>query len=202
MELMDATPPAGPRIAWSEGWWTHAPSAVEPTQGGLQVTAVEGSDAWRRTAYGFVHDSEHALIAPLPVGSAMEVSFEADFAHQFDQAGLFVRADAERWVKAGVEFADGVLGAGAVVTDVRSDWSIGAVPAWADRRLRVRVSRGEDALTVRAGVDGEPLRLLRVAPFAGDLVAEAGPFLCAPTRAGFQVMFTEWRRTPADAALH
>ena len=32
--------------------------------------------------------------------------------------------------------------------------------------------------------------------------AAAGPFVCAPTRAGLEVVVTEWVRTPADAALH
>ncbi len=190
------------RIDWSEGAWTTPPASATERDGALAVTAVEGSDAWRRTAYGFIHDTEHALLAPLAVGEAMEVVFDADFTAQFDQAGLFVRADEERWMKAGVENADGVLGVGAVVTDVMSDWSVGAVPEWAGRRLRVRVSRGEDALTVRAGVDGEPLRLVRVAPFAGDLAAQAGPMVCAPTRAGLEVVFTQWLRTGADASLH
>ncbi|GAA3032212.1 DUF1349 domain-containing protein [Microbacterium dextranolyticum] len=190
------------RIDWAEGRWTHAPAQSRLDTDGLHVTAAAGSDAWRHTSYGFVHDSEHALVAPLAVGTAMEVVFSADYAEQFDQAGLFVRADDERWVKAGVEFADGVLGAGAVVTDGRSDWSIGAVPDWVSHPLRVRVSRGADALTVRGGIDGGPLRLLRVAPFPGDLAAEAGPFVCAPTRPGFEVAFTQWWRTAPDAALH
>lgn len=190
-------------VEWTEGEWTHPPVRSEEEEGaGLRVTARSGSDAWRHTAYGFVHDSEHALVAPLPVGSAMEVVVTAAFSEQFDQAGLFVSAGAERWVKAGVEFADGVLGAGAVVTDGCSDWSIGAVPEWSGRALRVRVSRGADALTVRAGIDGEQLRLLRVAPFPADADAAAGPFLCAPTREGFEVVFTDWLRGPADAALH
>lgn len=190
------------RIAWDGGTWTTPPAAVSARGDALAVTAAEGSDAWRRTAYGFIHDTEHALLAPLPVGTAMEVVFEAEFTAQFDQAGLFVRADDERWVKAGVENADGVLGVGAVVTDTMSDWSVGAVPEWTGRPLRVRVSRGEDALTVRAGVNGEPLRLVRVAPFRGDLDAQAGPMVCAPTRAGLEVVFTEWLRTDADASLH
>jgi len=195
-------------LAWDDGTWTTAPVAVTVEDGALRVTAAEGSDAWRHTAYGFVHDTEHALLAPFPVGSAMEVEFGTDFvgadghAGEFDQAGLFVRADHEHWMKAGVEFADGVLGLGAVVTDVRSDWSVGSVPEWAGRRVRVRVSRGADALVLRAGVDDEPFRLVRVVPFDGAVAASAGPFVCAPTRAGLEVVFTAWRRTPADSALH
>lgn len=189
-------------LAWAEGAWSHPPVAVRDDGDDLVVTAAEGSDAWRRTAYGFVHDSAHALLAPFSAGTAVEVEFTADFDAQFDQAGVFVHVDGERWTKAGVEFADGVLGAGAVVTDGFSDWSVGAVPEWRGARLLVRVSRSGDAMTVRAGVAGGPLRLLRVAPFPDALAATAGPFLAAPTRAGLAVRFHVWRVTAADASLH
>lgn len=102
-------------IAWDAGTWTNDPQTVTETDA-LEVTAIEGSDAWRHTAYGFVHDTEHALLAPLAVGEAMEVSFRAPWDGQFDQAGVFVRIDAEHWMKAGVEYADDHLGLGAVVT--------------------------------------------------------------------------------------
>ena len=57
---------------------------------------------------------------PFLTNSAIEVEFTASFSEQFDQAGVFVRASGERWVKAGVEFADGLPHPGAVVTDSRS----------------------------------------------------------------------------------
>lgn len=105
-------------------------------------------------------------------------------------------------MKAGVEFSDGALQVGAVVTDGMSDWSLAPVPEWLGRRITVRVSRDGNALTVRAGADDEPLRLVRVIPFAADLDAAAGPFVCAPTRAGLTVAFASWRRGSADAELH
>jgi regulation of enolase protein 1 (concanavalin A-like superfamily) len=168
----------------------------------LVVTAVEGSDAWRITSYGFVHDSEHALLASFDVDTAVEVEFTAAFSEQFDQAGVFVRVSDERWVKAGVEFADGRPQVGAVVTEGMSDWSLAPVPEWADRRILVRVSRGADALTVRAGLAGAPLQLVRVLPFPAGASAEAGPFVCAPTRAGLAVRLHAWRVVDADGALH
>ena len=189
------------RIPWTEGSWTHPPHSVTESAL-LVVTAEEGSDAWRHTAYGFVHDSEHALLAPLRVGEAMEVSFRAPWDGQFDQAGLFVQIDAERWVKAGIEFADGHLGLGAVVTDRRSDWSVGYVDEWIDAEITVRISRWADALIVRARADDGDWRLVRVAPFDADAEASAGPFLAAPTRAGLTVHFTRWARSPADDSLH
>jgi regulation of enolase protein 1 (concanavalin A-like superfamily) len=193
--------PESNMIAWNEGTWTHSPAEVVAADD-LTVTAREESDAWRLTAYGFVHDTEHALLAPLAVGEAMEVSFRAPWDGQFDQAGIFVRVDEENWMKAGVEFADGHLGLGAVVTAGRSDWSVGWVDEWLDSEITVRVSRWPDALIVRARADEDEWRLVRVAPFDGDAAASAGPLLAAPTRAGLTVRFTRWERSAADASLH
>lgn len=189
-------------IPWADGTWTHAPLSAVQDGGDLLVTAVEGSDAWRITSYGFSHDSEHALVAPFAPEGAVEVEFTAAFSQQFDQAGVFVRVSPEHWVKAGVEFADGRLQLGAVVTDSRSDWSLAPVPDWLGRRIRMRVSRSGDALTIRAAADGGELQLVRVVPFAPELEASAGPFACAPTRAGLTVPFHSWRSTAPDARLH
>jgi len=189
-------------IAWDAGTWTTPPAEVRADGEHLLVTAVEGSDAWRHTAYGFVHDDAHGLLAPLAVGSAVEVDVDLDLTEQFDQAGVLLRADANTWVKAGVEVSDGVPQLGAVVTLSLSDWSTGQVPDWAGRTATVRLSRGPDAVTVRARVDGEPWRLVRVAPFPGDVAAAAGPYCCAPTRAGLTVRFRAWRTGEADASLH
>jgi len=189
-------------LHWASGTWTTPPVDSHEEGTDLVVTATEGSDAWRVTSYGFIHDTEHALVAPFPSGTAMEVVFTADFTDQFDQAGVFVVAAADCWVKAGVEFADGHPKLGAVVTNPVSDWSVAAVDEWQGGRVRVRVSRSGDALTIRAGLDGGPLGLVRVAPFPADARAAAGPFTCAPTRAGLAVRFHEWSSGPADEALH
>jgi len=186
--------------SWPERW-LNEPADVVADGDELMVTAVAGSDAWRHTSYGFVHDSAHALLTPLAIGEAIEVDFRADFTGQFDQAGLMIRADAEHWLKAGCEFADGTLNLGAVVTLGKSDWSTGAVDDWNGRRITIRASRAVDSITIRAAVDAGAFRLVRVAPFV-DGAAEAGPYLCAPTRAGFRVHFLDCRRGPADAALH
>ncbi len=190
------------RVPWSAGRWTHPPVATSEDGDALLVEAVKGSDAWRHTAYGFVHGTEHALLAPLAEGTAVEVDVALAYDALFDQAGLYVRASDETWAKAGVEISDGLPQLGAVVTRGRSDWSIGPVPQWAGRVVTVRASRFGDALVVRARAEGEPWRLVRVAPFAVDVPLEAGPYCCAPSRAGLVVRFLDWRTTPQDAALH
>ncbi|WP_416405349.1 DUF1349 domain-containing protein [Arthrobacter sp. LFS091] len=189
-------------IPWSRGEWTNQPGAVVELEGDLLVTAAEGSDAWRITSYGFIHDTEHALLAPFPQDSAMEVEFTAAFSQQFDQAGIFVRISPEHWIKAGVEYADGAAQLGAVVTDRFSDWSLAPVPDWNGGRIRIRVSRAGDALTIRAAAEGGELQLVRVVPLEPTLTAQAGPFACSPTRDGLTVPFHTWRSSPPDGQLH
>ncbi len=184
------------------GRWTHEPAAVAVHQNHLVVTAEEGSDAWRHTSYGFVHDSEHALLEPLGTSQAVEVSFVLDYAEQFDQAGVFLRVSETEWIKAGVEAADGDPQVGAVVTHDTSDWSAAPVPEWAGRNVTIRASRDGDAVIVRARVEAEPWRLVRVAHLVPDLIVEAGVFCAAPTRSGLRVTFTGYRRGPADDSLH
>lgn len=196
-------------LDWSAGEWTNPPADITEDEG-LLVTAVEGSDAWRHTFYGFVQDSEHALLAPLAVGEAMEVDFALNYDQQFDQAGVFVRVHDESWVKAGVEFSDGAAHLGAVVTNPRSDWSLAPVSQWLGKQVRVRVSRHDDALVIRATcvknaehiVQPSQMQLVRVVPFECDEPMFAGPYLCSPSRAGLQVLFHRWVRDEADSSLH
>lgn len=189
-------------VDWSQGEWTNQPEEVQETCEGLAVTAKPQSDAWRVTSYGFVHDTEHGLVRPFAHESAIEVSFIADFSENFDQAGILVRVSDERWVKAGVEFSDGSLQLGAVVTDGVSDWSVAPVPEWSGQEVTIRVSWSGDALTVRAKAGVGEFRMVRLVPFAPQLMALAGPYTCAPSRAGLTVTFTEWSEHGADAALH
>lgn len=189
-------------IPWSAGRWTHPPLHAVEDGTDLLAEAAEGSDAWRTTAYGFIHESEHALLSAFGVGSAVEVTFTANLPAQFDQAGVFVRVDGTTWIKAGLERSDGVLQVGAVVTYGASDWSVAPVQDWDGHKVTVRVSRTADALIIRAGIAEAPLQFVRVVPFTADRKAEAGPFLCAPTRAGLTVRFHSWEVTDADVSLH
>ncbi len=129
----------------------------------------------------------------------------ADLEHQYDQAGLVVRADDRHWVKAGLELSDGVPQLGAVVTDEVSDWSCGAVPEWLGATVTVRVSWTRGALLVRARAEGEPWRLVRLAPWRHD-TASAGLFAASPDRdpdgPPLAVRFTSVVVGEADAELH
>lgn len=196
------TSPIDHDVPWSDATWLNPPAAAVADSTGLLVTAREGSDFWRTTSYGFVRDDGHALLTAFPPHSAVEVTFVADFAELYDQAGVLVRVDAGTWIKAGVEMSDGEPQLGAVVTHGTSDWSLAPVPDWAGQEVTVRVSRSGDAVTVRARHADGPWRLVRLAWLDPAAEARAGLFCCSPQRAGLTVRFTRLATGPADASLH
>ncbi|TDD75779.1 DUF1349 domain-containing protein [Actinomadura darangshiensis] len=183
------------------GEWLNPPPSAAPDGAGLLVTAAKGSDFWRTTSYGYDRDSGHALLSPFGPEAAVEVSFVADYDHQFDQAGLLVRLDETTWIKAGAEYCDGALQLGAVVTNEVSDWSSAPVP-WTGREVTLRASRSGDAVTIRARAGDDPWQMIRLAPFPSDVPATAGPYCCAPERDGLTVRFTRVIQGPPDATLH
>jgi regulation of enolase protein 1 (concanavalin A-like superfamily) len=191
-------------IPWLEMTWLNPPERVDMLGDVLEVVTRPMTDFWRTTAYGFVHDDGHFLGAPLAGDRAIEVTFTGEFAEQFDQAGLMLRAGPDLWIKAGVELSDGVLFASAVVTRGTSDWSVAALPARsAARSVTIRASRAGDSVTVRyrAGRDGD-FRMLRVAYLPPDAMLAAGVMCCSPSRGGLLVRFEPVRLGPPDARLH
>jgi regulation of enolase protein 1 (concanavalin A-like superfamily) len=190
------------KIPWSQGSWGRPPPSSREDAGRLVVEAAEGSDYWERTLYGFQHASGHALLAPWPDDAGVEVSFSLrGFSELYDQAGLMLWHAQTSWLKAGVEINDGVLHVGAVVTNGLSDWSLSPVPEWKDGIVTIRASWSKAAVIVRASANGQPWRMLRVAPFP-YAPRQAGPFVCAPKRGGLEVTFTRWAHTGADLDLH
>ena len=89
-----------------------------------------------------------------------------------------------------------------MVTHGSSDWLLAPVPEWMGRRVTVRASRSGDAVTVRARVEQEPWRMIRLTHFPADAAASVGPFCCAPERSGLQVRFHAFTTGPADRSLH
>ena len=190
-------------MRWSDGTWGKPPQSVEERETQLVVEAASGSDFWERTLYGFQHASGHALLADWQDTDAVEVSFSLrGFSELYDQAGLMLWRSSTCWIKAGVEINDGVPHVGAVVTDVFSDWSLAPVPEWTGGVVTIRASRVMDAVILRASANGAPWRTLRVARFPHAHGKSAGPFVCAPKRAGLKVTFTRWAHTAPDAELH
>ena len=104
--------------------WLGEPPEWSVENNLLRVTTGVHTDFWRETHYGFVHDNGHFLYTETEGDFSAEVTFSAQYAHLYDQAGLMLRLDERHWVKAGVEYSDGEQLLSTVVTRERSDWSV------------------------------------------------------------------------------
>ena len=184
-----------------EGEWLNPPLSSKITDEGFLISAKEKTDFWQKTSYGFIHNSGHALLKTFENDSAIEASWILNYRHQFDHAGLMVYSDETHWIKAGVEFADGLPQLGAVVTRDVSDWSVAPVPLWMDKEVVIRFSRAGDALTIRAKCEAD-WQLVRLAPLDPLRTWRVGIFCASPLRSGLEVLFTKIETGPADSALH
>lgn len=144
--------------------WLHPPEGTSRAADGstLSVTPALGRDFWARTYYGpepMIKADGCALVAAVPAASevTLSVGFTLKANNQFDQAGAFVYVDDETFVKAGIEFCDGVPRLSVVVTNGGfSDWSTQLLPFLA---LRLRVSK------LAPGAVQGPVLLVEAAPY-------------------------------------
>lgn len=190
----------------SEPVWLNEPARWRRSGADLLMTTDPRTDFWRQTHYGFVRDSGHHFGVRVPGDFTAEVEVLGEYADQFDQAGLMVRMDAERWVKCGIEYVDGAATMGAVVTHAVSDWSMTRL-AEVPGSLRLRLRRDGDALTIEYRTDesDDPTDeqgwiMHRMAYLPAALPVSVGPMAASPSGDGFEVRFRGLRiDTAADA---
>lgn len=180
---------------FERGAWLNEPAAWRVEDGALRVVTDAATDFWRETHYGFTRDSGHFLGCVVAGGFTAELRVRARYEALYDQAGIMLRLDERRWLKAGIELSDGQAALSSVLTDGRSDW---ATAPWAgdpaDLRLRLTVAGG--ALRLQASADGLRWPLARLAPFPAAERYLVGPMCCTPERAGLEVEFTAFSLGP------
>ena len=185
------------------GEWLNEPGHWSQDPGALTVVTDGQTDFWRGTHYGFVRHTGHALLAASGGGFTASLRVQADFQALYDQAGLMLRIDERNWIKTGIEYTDGLMHFSVVVTREVSDWSVIPLPeASPTSKVRVRLTRHDDAVRVQYAIDGSPWRMARLAPFsAAD--ASVGVMACSPEREGFRARFRDIEVGPAiDRKLH
>jgi uncharacterized protein len=186
---------SAPIFRRSDGVWLNEPERWSALDDSLQIVTDEATDFWRETHYGFSRDSGHFLAFPTAEAFTAELRVQGDFQALYDQAGIMVRIDAQRWVKAGIEFSDGRAMLASVLTDGRSDWATAPYEHDAgDFWVRATVANG--VLRLQASADGKLWPLMRLAPFAKANSYLVGPMACTPERAGLKVVFSTFRLTP------
>ena len=100
-------------------FWRHEPGAaglegshILDDEGQLRLSPAAQRDYWSKTYYApllIKHDGQALLASVAPSAEAtLELGFTLCPRAQFDQAGALIRVSDATWVKAGIEFVDGV----------------------------------------------------------------------------------------------
>lgn len=185
-----------PILGRRDGSWLNEPrSWSADAAGDLSLVTDPATDFWRETHYGFTRDSGHFLGFPTADAFTAQLRIRGRYQDLYDQAGLMVRLDARRWVKAGIELSDGRAMLGSVLTDGSSDWS--TFPYAHDPQdLWIRATVASGVLRLQVSADGLTWPLLRLAPFPAASSYQVGPMACTPEREGLAVRFSDLRITP------
>lgn len=187
---------------WHGGVWLNRPRHSAIAAGMLDMTTDRGSDFWRETFYGFTRDSGHFYGMHAPSRFTAQLRIRADYEKLYDQAGIMVRIDESRWVKAGIELSDGRPMLSSVLTDGRSDWA--TAPYGGDPKdFWMRATVMDGVLRLQVSADGKIWPLVRLAPFPLAESYLVGPVCCTPERQGLKVRFSDWTLgAPLGKALH
>ncbi|GIH24437.1 hypothetical protein Aph01nite_27470 [Acrocarpospora phusangensis] len=171
--------------------WINEPNSWTAADDTLTVHVDPKTDLWQQTHYGYSFDNAPMYGRTVEGDLRVTVTFDADYAEQYDQAGAILRIDEKNWIKAGVEFVDGALQISVVVTREVSDWSVQPAPG-SPSSVTIDLHREGDAVTVRYGLDGaEPTNMIRLAYFPPQVPALAGAMAAAPVGKGFEVRFSK-----------
>jgi hypothetical protein len=165
------------------------------TAEGLLLRTRARTDFWQQTHYGFRRDDGHFLHRPVAGDFIATLALRITPNARYDQAGLMVRVDADRWIKAAIEHdPDGPAMLGAVVTrDALSDWSMRPAAQPATQYYSIR-RQGLD-YTLFARLDDGPWERLRLTRLhaASDESVLVGPYACSPTGEGCVVVVQDFQ---------
>jgi uncharacterized protein len=177
--------------------WLNEPASWQRTGDVLTVSVDPGTDFWRETGYGYIRDSGHVYGEVLAGDLDVSVRIRGVLTAQYDQAGVMLRADAQTWLKTGIEFFEGRARLSTVLTLGRSSWMVTDLPAGSDDIL-LRVSRRGDAVEVRylAGEGQAELAALVYMPPGAQVLA--GVMAAAPEGPGFRISFHDLHVTERD----
>lgn len=176
--------------------WHHEPARhrVDAARGRLVLEPDAATDFWQRTHYGFRVDNGHVLYLPARGNFELTTAVTCFPAHQYDQAGLMLRASPDCWLKTSVEFEpeEAHSRLGAVVTNGGySDWSTQPISKH-ESTFWFRIRAEATAVVVDSSLDGErwtQIRMAHLTERTADTELSCGLYACSPKGAGFRAEF-------------
>lgn len=185
-----------------EASWNNRPNDIKWSAEGLQIETGNRTDFWQNTWYGFQRDDGHFLGIKAPADFSATLTFKGVYEELYDQAGIMIRVDENNWIKAGIEFSDGVTNLSAVVTKKgHSDWSMIPAPRLSGEQ-KIRLTRIKGVVFVHYLTPEIIWQNIRLCMF-GEASAKVGPMACSPERSGFKATFSHFDISPpVENPLH
>jgi uncharacterized protein len=178
-------------MMWDTFRWLNEPADWQVRNDQLSVQVSPKTDFWRKTHYGFTHDSGHFFFRTVPGDFIVQVRFRGEYVSLYDQGGLMLRASEEYWMKCGIEYVDDVQQASVVVTNEYSDWSVTPL-VMNPKDVCFRIKKQESSFEVFYSVDGDKFAMLRTTYLRCHDDLQVGIMCAAPQGSGFRMVFSDF----------
>ncbi|WVW81872.1 hypothetical protein I302_103870 [Kwoniella bestiolae CBS 10118] len=176
---------------------THKPT-ISKDGNEIRFPTEAGTDWWRTpevdSQNGLVYGYDQAIgkegleiSVDVDVRPEIQVGFLCPWGGLSDQAALFLKLDDITWIKAGLEFDNGKIWAGVVITSPYSDWSLQSPPP--DQSRFTFALKGQK---LKVYLNDEMIREVNV---FGDGKAQkgfVGVMGCSPKGGGAEVTFRDF----------
>lgn len=172
--------------------WFNEPEKWTVENQALSMFVTPKSDYWRISHYGFTVDDAPFYYALYGGEFEVKVKITGDYKNRFDQAGLMLRIDEQNYIKAGIEFVDGVYNLSTVVTHKTSDWSVIALEKPVPF-IWIKVVRRLDAVEVFYSFDDKTYTMMRNAWMQDNTPMMVGVMGACPDGDGFNVKFENFK---------
>ena len=166
--------------------WFNEPEKWTVENQILSMFVTPKSDYWRISHYGFTVDDAPFYYALYGGEFEVKVKITGDYKNRFDQAGLMLRIDEQNYIKAGIEFVDGVYNLSTVVTHKTSDWSVIALEKPVPF-IWIKAVRRLDAVEVFYSFDDKTYTMMRNAWMQDNTPMMVGVMGACPDGDGFNV---------------
>ncbi len=176
---------------WDTFRWLNEPSGCDVRGDELAVEVSPNTDFWRKTHYGFTHDSGHFFFQTVPGDFSVQVRIRGEYASLYDQGGLMLRTSEEYWTKCGIEYVEGVQLASVVVTNEYSDWSVTPL-AVNPKEVWFRIKKQGSSFEVFYSLDADNFSMLRTAYLRCSDELDVGVMCAAPQGPGFRISFSDF----------
>ncbi len=186
-------------------YWINPPEKFKINSTHISFETLPHTDFWQNTYYEFKHDNGHALqLKTKELYFSFNVKVSFDTKKRFDQAGIIVYLDSNRWLKASAEYQDEhTQQLGSVVTNHGySDWTTMNINGHI-KHIWYRLSRRKSDFRIEYSLDGNRYIQMRIAHL--DLKEEAivfGFYACSPEDSTFTAQFSEFKLTDCIWETH